>query len=441
MTKKLTAKQVDSDLAPGLYGDGDTSLYWRRTLKEGTCRKMTASRNTREQILGVHLSDFMAGRHELGLGKAGKDSVTLAQARARAAEGRAMLSAKPKIDPGAVWRSKPAEKPATFGEKADALLIRQDERLTAGKNRKHRAQWRKSLGDLPKWFRDMPVGEIGPEDVFKVLDPLWTVTPQSASRLRGRIAKVLDSARGPKDTHANPAAWSGWLKNKLGEVKSLGKRDRKTGERIDLDNFAAMPYAEIPSFVQRLRAETSICARALEFLILTATRSGESRGARWSEIDFAARTWTIPWQRLKTGARAKVKKPHVIPLADRALEILEEMRAIASGSDFVFPGRHSNAKSLSEPSLLHFMRLRMGVDEDTVHGFRSGFRDWVGNETSFPGHIAEHALAHVVTGVEGRYRRDDGFVRRVEMMAVWGSFCASTPAGEDLNVVPFARAS
>ena len=360
----------------------------------------------------MFIFDFNDRQHEVGLGKAGKDRVTLAQARARAAEGRKLLDATPKVDPRSVWRAKPAERPATFGEKADALLIRQDERLTAGKNRKHRAQWRKSLGDLPKWFRNMPVDEIGPEDVFKALDPLWTVTPQSASRLRGRIAKVLDSARGPKDTHANPAAWSGWLKNKLGEVKPLGKRDRKTGERIDLDNFKAMAYAEIPAFIQRLRAETSICARALEFLILTATRSGETRGARWSEIDFAARTWTIPWQRLKTGA--KVKKPHVVPLGDRAIEILEEMRAIESGSDFVFPGRHSNGKSLGEPSLLHFMRLRMGVAEATVHGFRSGFRDWVGNETSFPGHIAEQALAHVVTGVEGRYRRDDGFVSRVE---------------------------
>jgi integrase len=429
MTKKLTAKQVDSDLAPGLYGDGD-NLYLR--IKEGTGKNGVTTRGKS----WVFIYRFAGAQHELGLGKAGKDSVTLAQARVRAAEGRAMLSAKPKIDPGAVWRSKPAEKPATFGGKADALLDRQDERLLAGKNPKHRAQWRKTLGDLPKWFRNMPVGEIGPEDVFKVLDPLWTKTPQTASRLRGRIAKVLDSARGPKDTHANPAAWSGWLKNKLGEPK--GKRDRKTGERIELDNFAAMPYAEIPAFVQRLRAETSICARALELLILTATRSGETRGARWSEIDFAARTWTIPWQRLKTGA--KVKKPHVVPLADRAIELLEEMRAIESGSDFVFPGRYANGKSLGEPSLLHFIRLRMGEAKATVHGYRSGFRDWVGNETSFPGHIAEQALAHVVTGVEGRYRRDDGFVRRVEMMDAWSVYCGSPPAAEAPNVVSFARA-
>ena len=381
-------------------------------------------------------------QREIGLGKAGKDSVTLGQARARATEGRAMLNAKPKIDPYTVWRAKPAEKALTFGETADALLIRQDERLLAGKNRKHRAQWRKSLGDLPNWFRNMPVGEVGAEEVFKVLDPLWTVTPQSASRLRGRIAKVLDSARGPKDTHANPAAWSGWLKNKLGEVKPLGKRDRRSGQRVDLDNFAAMPYAEIPAFVQRLRAETSICSRALEFLILTATRSGETRGARWSEIDFAARTWTIPWQRMKTGARAKIKKPHTVPLVDRSLEILEEMRAIESGSDFIFPGRHSNGKSLGEPSLLHFMRLRMGVEEATVHGFRSGFRDWVGNETNFQGSVAEHALAHIVTGVEGRYRRGDPFVKRCEMMAAWAAYCASTPGDEATKVVPlFAHAS
>ena len=425
--KRLTAALVESDkLEPGLYADGG-NLYLR--LKNGGKS-------------WVFIYRFGTGggarQHEVGLGKAGKDRVTLAQARAKAAEGRKLLDATPRIDPKSVWRAKPAERAITFGEAADALLIRQDERLTAGKNRKHRGQWRKSLGDLPKWFRDMPVGEIGPEEVFKALDPLWTKTPQSASRLRGRIAKVLDSARGPKDTHANPAAWSGWLKNKLGEVKPLGKRD-KTGERVDLDNFAAMAYAAIPSFVQRLRTETSICARALEFLILTATRSGETRGARWSEVDFAARTWTIPFQRLKTGS--KVKKPHVVPLADRALEILEEMRAIESPSDFVFPGRYANGKSLGEPSLLHFMRLRMGVEEATVHGFRSGFRDFIGNETSFPGHIAEQALAHVVTGVEGRYRRSDGFVKRCEMMAAWAAYC-STPAEEAAKVVPlFAHAS
>jgi integrase len=425
MSKNLTSKQVESNLDPGLYGDGD-NLYLR--VKKGGKS-------------WVFIYRFGNKQHEVGLGKAGKDRVPLAEARARAAEGRRLLNAKPKIDPRTVWRAQPAERAITFGEAADALLIRQDERLTAGRNGKHRAQWRHSLGDLPKWFRDMPVGDVGPEDVFKVLDPRWTVTPQSASRLRGRIAKALDSARGPKDTHPNPAAWSGWLKNKLGEVKPLGKRDRKTGERIDLDNFKAMAYAEVPAFVQRLRAETSICARALEFLILTATRSGESRGAQWSEVDIAARKWTIPWQRLKTGTRAKVKKPHVIPLADRALEIIEEMRAIASGSDFVFPGRHTNAKSLSEPSLLHFMRLRMGVDRDTVHGFRSGFRDWVGNETSFQGSVAEHALAHVVTGVEGRYRRDDAFVKRCELMVAWAAYCASPPTDTALNVVSFARAS
>jgi integrase len=436
MSKNLTSQQVESDLDPGLYGDGD-NLYLRvsRPPKDEAKRAKWKG-SSKSWVFIFRLNDR---QHEVGLGKAGKGRVTLAQARAKAAEGRKLLDATPKVDPRSVWRAKPAEKPATFGEAADALLIRQDERLSAGKNPKHRSQWRKSLGDLPKWFRNMPVAEVGPEDVFKVLDPRWTVTPQSASRLRGRIAKVLDSARGPKDTHANPAAWSGWLKEQLGEIKLLGKRDRKTGERIDLDNFAAMPYAEIPSFVQRLRAETSLCASALEFLILTATRSGETRDARWSEIDFAAKTWTIPWQRLKTGI--KTKKPHVVPLADRALEILEEMRAIESGSDFVFPGRYSSGKSLSEPSLLHFIRVRMGEAEATVHGFRSAFRDWVGNETSFQGHIAEQALAHIVTGVEGRYRRDDGFVRRVELMSAWAAYCASTSAGEAPNVVSFARAS
>ena len=257
MTKKLTAKQVDSDLAPRPLRRRRQPLF----AHQGGDRE---ERRQDEGRTGCSSTASPALSTEIGLGKAGKGRVTLVEARAKAAEGRKLLDATPKIDPGAVWRSKPAEKPSTFGEKADALLDRQDERLLAGKNPKHRAQWRKSLGDLPKWFRNIPVGEIGPEDVFKVLDPLWTVTPQTASRLRGRIAKVCDSARGPKGYArqssrlvglAEEQAWRGQA------ARQARPQDRRAHRSRSISK---------PCLTRRFRASFNACApdehlaRALE---------------------------------------------------------------------------------------------------------------------------------------------------------------------------------
>ena len=246
--------------------------------------------------------------------------MTLAQARARAAEGRKLLDATPKIDPRSVWHAKPAEKPQPGEESGRAPRSpgRAPPRRQEPKTSRPMAQIARRPAEMVSQYagrRDRP-----PRRSSKRLICFWAQTPHRRRACAVASPRCWDFARGPKDTHANPAAWSGWLKNKLGEPKKLGKRDRKTGKQIDLDNFNAMSYAEIPAFIQRLRAETSICARALEFLILTATRSGETRGARWSEIDFAARTWTIPGQRLKTGA--KVKSSHPVPLGDRAIELL-----------------------------------------------------------------------------------------------------------------------
>jgi integrase len=183
-----------------------------------------------------------------------------------------------------------------------------------------------------------------------------------------------------------------------------------------------------------------VAARALEFLLLTAARTGEVLGAKWSEIDLGARTWTIPWQ-LKTGT--KTKRPHVVPLADRALAIVEEMRMLAGDGDFVFPGRATN-RPMNGMTLLQHLHRGMGLNNLTVHGLRSTFRDWVGDKTVFPRELAEAALGHVIGGVEGSYRRGDALDRRREMMNVWSAYCASTPAdapAASANVVPFERAS
>jgi hypothetical protein len=213
--------------------------------------------------------------------------MTLAEARTK----HKLLAAEvaKKVDPVGDRKSAKAKQAAksagacdsiTFGAVADAYLDRQEKHGLLGRNPKHRRQWRSTLASLPASFRDQQVGEIGPQQVYDALNPIWAQKPETASRLRGRIAAVLDDARGPDDVRPNPAAWSGWLKKKLGDPKKLGKIDGKTGERVQRGNHAAMLYADMAGFVKRLRASGNMAALALEFLILTATRANEALGIR-----------------------------------------------------------------------------------------------------------------------------------------------------------------
>jgi integrase len=235
------------------------------------------------------------------------------------------------------------------------------------------------------------------------LQPVWQATPETASRLRGRIEAVLDAARARgfiSANEANPARWKGHLDHLLPKRSQLSR-----------GHHAAMPYAEVPAFIGKLQEQQSVAALALEFAILTAARWGEVQGAGWSEIDLDAKVWTIPGARMKSG------REHRVPLPERAVEIVEKMAAIRH-SEFLFPGRHG---SLSRPPVAELVPAGA-----TIHGFRSSFRDWCGNETSFPREIAEQALAHATgDATERAYRRGDALAKRRALIDAWAQFIAA----------------
>jgi len=240
---------------------------------------------------------------------------------------------------------------------------------------------------------------------MKALQPIWTTKPETASRVRGRIESVLDWARASGfRTGENPARWRGHLENLL---------PKKTKVRR-IEHHAALPYAELPSFMAELREQERIAARALEFAILTAARTGEAIGATWSEINLAERLWTI------AAGRMKANREHRVPLCDRAIEILEGMQKTQDG-DFLFPGGKPR-RPLSNMAFLMLLR-RMGRGDLTAHGFRSTFSDWCSERTNFPAEVREMALAHTVSDkVEAAYRRGDLFAKRRQLAEAWARF-------------------
>jgi integrase len=233
--------------------------------------------------------------------------------------------------------------------------------------------------------------------------------------VRGRVESVLDwaTARGYRSGE-NPARWRGHLENLLPKRSKVAR----------VEHHAALPYPEIGAFMTDLREQNGIAARALEFAILTAARTGEVIGARWAEINVAERVWTIPAERMKAG------KEHRVPLSDAAMTIIEAMAALRS-SDYVFAGA-SAGRPLSNMTMLMLLR-RMGRGALTVHGFRSTFSDWCAERTAYPSEVREMALAHTVGDkVEAAYRRGDLFVKRRQLAETWGRFCAAPAIG---NVV------
>lgn len=261
-------------------------------------------------------------------------------------------------------------------------------------------------------------GAIDTALVLNVLEPIWATKPETASRVRQRIENILDFAkvRGYRDGE-NPARWRGHL-DKLLPASSKVRA---------VEHLASLPYSELPLFLACLRTREAIAARALEFLIITAARTGEVIGARWSEINLRDKVWTVP------PARMKAHREHRVPLSPRALAILEQMqiaRQVDAPEAFVFPGPKPG-KPLSDMAFLMLLR-RMGHDKITAHGFRATFKTWASERASFQNEIVEASLAHVVgSKVEQAYLRGDMFEKRRRLAETWAAYCTTPVKAHD----------
>jgi integrase len=416
-SNKLSARAVaaakpgvskkDGRLFNKLYGDGNG--LWLQVSKFGT--KAWLFRWQRD------------GRPEnMGLGPL--HTIPLAEARKRAAAARLMVHDG--IDPR---EAKKAERARRKVEAAKAVSFWQcatryiEAHRTGWRNAKHVAQWASTFGETRRGSRvfpaateainGLPVAAVDTGLVLKVLEPMWAKTPESARRTRGRIEAVLDWARvrGYRDGD-NPARWSGHLDHILPARNKVVK------------HHAAIAYRDLPAFMADLRAKSGVAAQALELAILCAARTSEVIGAKWSEIDLEAGLWTVPAGRMKAG------REHCVPLSARAVEILA---GLPRDGAFVFPGGRAG-RPLGTNALLEVVHDARG--DGTVHGFRSSFRDWAGNETNFPRELAEHALAHVIGDkAEQAYRRSDALARRRKLMDAWAKFCGR-PAASQNNVTP-----
>lgn len=392
---RLVSKQVES-LGPGRHADGG-GLY------------LDKDDHGRSRWLFMWKRD--GKRREMGLGAAGKDGVALAKARVAAGKARDALERG--VDPIADRDAKP-EGPVvrpTFGEVADQFL---SSLLPQWRNEKHRAQWKMTLTKYAAKLRPLPVDQIDTAAVLDVLQDLWLKKPETASRLRGRIERVLDAAKAKGDRSGeNPARWRGHLDHLLPKRQKLTR-----------GHHAALPYDRVAEFVGALRGRDAVAASAMEFLILTAARSSEVLGATWGEIDMEAKVWTVPAVRMKAG------REHQVPLSKRALAVLEVVKPLATSpaksakfaSSPIFPGQ-GRGGALSSMALAMLLR-RMKVTDITVHGFRSSFRDWAGEASTFPREVAEAALAHNVgDATERAYRRGTALEKRRLMMEAWAGWC------------------
>ena len=400
--RRLKALTVARTTRPGLYPDGG-GLYLQVT---GASAKSWLFRYR-----------FGGRERQAGLGSC--KTYGLEEARAKALECRKLLDKG--LDPISVRSAERARARVsaatsmTFNQCAAAYVAANE---VAWRNAKHRAQWTSSLDTYARpVFGSLPVASIDTGLVMKAIEPIWKTKPETASRLRGRIEAVLSwaKARGYREED-NPARWRGHLDQLLPPRSKVRK----------VKHHTALAYAQVPAFMARLRDEAGMAALALRFAILTAARTGEVIGATWDEIDLGAGVWTVPAGRMKGG------REHRVPLTDAAIELL---RATA-GTGYLFHGGRVGAP-LSNMAMLSLLR-RMN-SAATTHGFRSSFRDWVGDKTNFPGELAELALAHKVgDATEQAYRRGDGFEKRRRMMDAWARFCIGPQVG--VSVVPLRSA-
>ena len=401
---KLSALQVNKLTKPGLYGDGG-----------GLTLQITPA--------GAKswLFRYMVAGKPFGMGLGPTHTVSLAEARQKALNARKLLIdginplvAKKKNQIAAALAS---AKMMTFDQCAEAYILAHK---ASWKSTKHADQWTNTLNTYASpVFGHLPVAEIDTGLVVKCLSPIWASKAETASRLRGRIESVLGWATtSDYRTGDNPARWKGHLDNLLATISKTSRTK----------HHSSLQWNRIGTFMSVLRSRDGISARALEFVILTACRSGEVRGARWAEIDTVSKVWTIPAERMKA------KREHEVPLSDSALALLESM---PKDGELVFAG--TKKQPLSDMSLTAVIR-RMNDDGNnpvwtdangdgvTVHGFRSSFRMWAAETTNYPREVAEHALAHQLPdAVERAYQRGSQFTKRAALMADWSAYCATVP--------------
>lgn len=394
--RRLTALAVTRATEKGMYADGG-GLY------------LHVSANGAKSWIYRFMLDKRP--REMGLG--GTNTVSVAEARDMALECRKLR--RDGIDP--IEARKGRRQRAQLDDAKSMTFRECAERYIAA----HKAGWRspKSLaaweGTLSSFVypvvAKLPVQAIDTALVMKAIDPIWATKPETAGRVRGRIESILDYAavRGWREGE-NPARWRGHLQKLL---------PKKTKVRA-VEHHPALPFAELPAFAETLRQENGTAARALEFAIATAARTGEVIGARWGEIDLAGKLWTIP------GARMKGGREHRVPLSDAALAVIGTLPQ-GGRDDYLFAGGKSN-RPLSNMAMLALLR-RMKRTDLTVHGFRSTFRDWAAERTSFQNEVIEMALAHAVGDkVEAAYRRGDLFDKRRRLMEAWAAYCRSKAA-------------
>jgi integrase len=387
---KLTAKQIEAFKEPRRYSDGG-NLYLVITLAR-----------TRQWIFRYR---WQGKEKELGLGSAAPGRTTRQEARKAAQQARDDIAAG--NNPQAVRDEKKqaTDKRRTFGQVADEYLAAMEK---GWKSKKHGKQWRYSLKELAAPLAAKSVHTIEVTDVLEVVRPHWDRVPETGRRLRGRIESVLSFATSHKYRKGeNPARWKDNLK---GLLPKHHKNSR--------GHHAALHYEKMPEFMAELRQRQgesgTLAAYALELTILTVLRTNEVLNGQYSEIDLSKSLWTIPGNRMKMG------RDHRVPLSPRAVEITRKLMESRWG-DYLFPGNTIN-KPLSNMSMLMLLR-RMGYEHITVHGFRSTFRDWAGETTSFPGDVCEQVLAHKIDDdTEAAYRRGDMLAKRTKVMAAWANF-------------------
>jgi integrase len=403
-TGKLSAIAVAKAVGPAVLHDGG-GLYLRVSR---TGAKAWVFRYQRD-----------GKRHDMGLGA--YPDVSLAQAREKAATHR--MRHRDGADPIAARRAERQEqrlaeaRGRTFRAVAEEYIARNE---AGWRSATHRQQWRNTLAAYvyPR-IGDLPVAAIDTGLVVQVLEPIWAEKPETARRVRGRIETVLDAAtvRGYR-AGPNPAQWKG----NLAHILPAHAKVRRVA------HHAALAFDELPEFLAALAERPGMAARALEFAILTAARTGEALGARWREIDMATKVWTIPAERMKAG------REHRVPLSPAALAVLDRVRPLALTADGtpdpaapVFPGPR-RSRPMSGMALLALLR-RMDRADLTAHGFRSSFSDWAAERTGFPREVVEMALAHAIANkVEAAYRRGDLFEKRRQLMEAWGRFCRGPAA-------------